>query len=78
MRLLLALLVAGCAIEPEPQYRWVKDGSNSQQFDMEFAQCEERAISASPAGGLNRAQSERGMAIFGSCMRGKGWNLIPR
>jgi len=68
--LLLAALVVGCA--PQPQYRWVhSSGANQAQFEMDHGFCEAQALSATK-------EIERGVAIFGACMRSKGWHLIER
>lgn len=71
MRYFVLLLLAGCASEGETQYRWAKPGSDRQAYEMESSQCEQAALTATK-------EVERGVSIFGACMRGKGWTLVER
>jgi hypothetical protein len=67
---LLVLLLAGCASQPSTQYRWV--GGNPATFDQDAAACEAQALS------VPFVTNERGVAIYGACMRSRGWNLVER
>lgn len=67
---LLVLLLAGCATQPAPQYRWA--GGNPATFDRDAAVCEGQALS------VPFVTTERGVAIYGACMRSRGWYLVDR
>lgn len=67
---LFVLIVAGCAAQPQQRYRWVH-ASGDGDFEAAFGQCEAQALSSHPA-----IPQQRGVAIFGACMRGKGWHLV--
>jgi hypothetical protein len=74
MRYAIALLfIAGCTFAPEKQYGWVNSaGSNNDQLQRDFGQCETQALS------VTGVSTQRGVSIFGACMRGKGWTLVER
>lgn len=70
--LFVLLLFGGCATQPQKQYQWVHSGGAArEQLQADHGQCEAQALSATK-------EIQRGVAIFGACMRGKGWNLIER
>lgn len=64
-----ALLLAGCATQPERQAAWVKSGATEQDFNTDSGQCRAQAMSI-PGAMNNMAQVA---AVHGSCMQGKGW-----
>lgn len=75
-RYLVVLLLAGCATQPQAQYRWAKlDGTQAtqQEFERASGQCEAQALQSHPGHSI-----ERGVQIFGACMRGMGWVLVER
>ena len=73
MRWLVVLTLAGCAAQPQPQYQWVHDrGADVTQLRRDQGQCEAQALGQHPGMGI-----ERGMNIYASCMRGRGWVLRP-
>lgn len=73
MRVLIVLLLAGCAARPAVEYRWVADRpTNRAEFERDFGQCEAQAL-AHPG-----TPMQRGMEIFAACMRGKGWSYVQQ
>ena len=75
MRYLFVLLLASCATQPPKQYQWVKltGGGSQEEFQMAQGQCEAQALQSHPG-----ISVERGVQIYGACMRGKGWVLVER
>lgn len=70
--IVLVAVLAGCA--PPKQYQWLSDsGASRAQFERDFGQCEAYAVANSPS-----YATQRGVEIFGACMRGKGWSLVER
>ena len=70
MRYIAACLVLASCSSTQPQYRWA--GANPATFDRDFASCEQAALS------VPLVNNERGVAIFGACMRSKGWHLVQQ
>lgn len=75
IRYLHVLLFAGCAAQPLTQYQWVKIGGGGTHDELQMAsgQCEAQALQSHPG-----ISVERGVQVFGACMRGKGWVLVER
>lgn len=71
----VVLLVAGCATQPQQQYVWRHDSgvSNQMQFNRDDGQCQAQALATHPLMPI-----EQGVHLFGACMAGKGWRLVPR
>jgi hypothetical protein len=69
---LFVLLLAGCATRPAVQYQWVH-ATGAASFDQDFGQCEAQALGTHPL-----MPQEQAVALFGACMRGKGWRLVQR
>ncbi len=66
------VLLSACEATPSRQYHWVKDGSTREQLTTEASQCEERALS------VTGVSTQRGIEIYGACMRGKNWRYVER
>lgn len=75
MRLLVVLLLTGCATKPAPQYVWLHDSgvSNQAQHQRDFGQCEAQVLGSHPL-----TSNERGMQMMLACMQGRGWRLVQR
>ena len=75
MRYLFVLLLASCATQPPKQYQWVKinGGGTQEEFLMAQGACEAQALQSHPG-----ISVERGVQIYGACMRSKGWVLVER
>jgi hypothetical protein len=69
--LLLLLLLAGCAAEPEQSYQWIRPAATIEELEADRGYCEAQAVSAT-------RDIERIAIIIGGCMRGRGWTLVER
>lgn len=74
LRFSLMALLAGCAAQPQQQYGWRHDSGARDQamLNRDEGSCRAQAL-AHPGMSI-----EQGMHIFGACMAGKGWSLVPR
>ena len=68
MRYFVFILLAGCAQQATSQYRWA--GGHPSTLDRDLATCEQQTLS------VPFISNERGVAIFGACMRARGWHLV--
>jgi uncharacterized caspase-like protein len=66
-----ALLLTGCATSDQ-QEMWFKQGVDSQQFEMDRAQCNAQAFSGANGNLMMVA------IIQNQCLRGKGWQLVTK
>ena len=75
MRYVFLLLLASCATQPPKQFQWVKisGGGTQEEFLMAQGACEAQALQSHPG-----ISVERGVQIYGACMRSKGWVLVER
>ena len=70
----LLLLLGACASPPQRQYVWLHDsGGSRMQYERDYGACEAQALSSHPYGSV-----ERGVSLFGACMRSRGWRLVER
>lgn len=68
--LIVALMLAGCAAEP--QWVWRKAGGSEQEYNMDMGQCRAQAFSVAGASLMQVA------IVQNSCMQGKGWQQVAR
>lgn len=66
----LACVLTGCAAPQETA--WDKPGSSQQEFNMDQGQCHAQAFQVPGASAMQIA------LVYNSCMRGKGYSLVPK
>lgn len=66
---LTALALAGCATGND--FTWEKAGGTQDEFHRDRGQCMQATFS------MPFAAAQQQMAVYSSCMQGKGWYAVP-